>query len=195
VAEVSAIERELRRLEAELKRLEAEYNMYFAGRLPRPPWESRSRVEAIVKQLDRTYIQNTGERFRFQTLQSRYAAFVELWDRGLRAREEGRPGVFGAPPKKDESKAPARPDDQIVHVASFRDPMREVDKLHDLYDSLVEARRSIGEDSVPFHKFAELVKKQVGTLRDSGSAEVAFRVAIKDGKVNFTARALKGVKE
>jgi hypothetical protein len=195
VADVSAIERELRRLEAELKRLEAEYNMYFAGRLPRPPWESRSRVDVIVKQLDRTYIQNTGERFRFQTLQSRYAAFVELWDRGLRTREEGRPGVFGAPPKKEEPHGAARPDDQIVHVASFRDPMHEMDKLHDLYDSLVDARRSIGEESVPFHKFAELVKGQVSRLRDAGTAEVAFRVAIKDGKVNFTARGLKGVKD
>ena len=32
-------------------------------------------------------------------------------------------------------------------------------------------------------------------LRDTGSPEVAFRVAVKDGKVNLTARALKGVKE
>ena len=46
---------------------------------------------------------------------------------------------------------------------------------------------------MPFHKFAELVKNQVKKLRETGSPEVAFRVAVKDGKVNFTARALKGV--
>ena len=33
-----------------------------------------------------------------------------------------------------------------------------MDKLHDLYDSLAEARREVGEEPVPFHKFAELVK-------------------------------------
>ncbi len=192
--EPSTIERDLRRLESELKRLEAEYNMYFSGRLPRPPWETRTKVDGIVKQLDRAYIQNFGDRFRFQTMQSRYAAFVELWDRGMRTREEGRPGVFGVAPKT-EPKAPARPEDKIVHVASFHDPMQEMDKLHGLYDSLVDARRAIGEESVPFHKFADLVKGQVGKLREAGSSEVAFRVAIKDGKVNFTARALKGVKE
>ena len=49
----SEFERELQRLEVELKRLEAEYTMFFAGRLPRPPWETRSRVEALVKQYDR----------------------------------------------------------------------------------------------------------------------------------------------
>ena len=47
------IDRELTVLEAELKRLEAEYNMFFAGRLPRPPWETRGRVDAMVKRLDR----------------------------------------------------------------------------------------------------------------------------------------------
>ena len=190
----SSVDRDLTRLEADLKQLEAEYTMFFAGRLPKPPWETRARVEALVKQFDRDHIPNTGDRFRFTTLQSRYAAFIDLWDRALRAREEGRPGPL---PQKRTALEPEkkRPEDRIVHVSSFRDPVREIDKLTDLYESLAEARREIGEDAPPFHKFAELVKNQVKKLRDSGSPEVAFRVAVKDGKVNFTARGLKGVKE
>ena len=186
----SSIDRDLQRLEAELKQLEAEYNMFFAGRLPRPPWETRGRVEALVKHYDRAHIQNTGDRFRFGTLQARFAAFVDLWDRGLRAREEGRPGPFAQKRAAADKKGP---DDRILHVASFQDPVREIDKLADLYDSLSEARREVGQEQVPFHKFAELVKTQVKKLRQDGSPEVAFRVAVKDGKVNFTARALKGV--
>jgi hypothetical protein len=194
VKEPTGIERELKRLEIELRQLEAEYNMFFAGRLPRPPWETRARVEAIVKQLDRTAIQNYGDRFRFLTMQARFAAFVDLWDRGLRAREEGRPGPFrqtraGKEPEKK------RPEDRIVHVASFRDPVHELDKLTALYESLSEARREVGDAQVPFQKFADLVKNQVNKLREAGSTEVAFRVAVKDGKVKFTARALKGVVE
>jgi hypothetical protein len=184
-------ERDLQRLEAALKQLEAEYNMFFSGRLPRPPWETRSRVEAIVKRYDRAHIQNYGDRFRFQNLQSRFATFVDLWDRGLRAREEGRAGPFAQKPKTAPPE-PARAPDRVLHVASFHDPLREMDKLHDLYDSFVEARREIGEDGVPFHKFAELVKTQVKKLKTAGTHEVAFRVAVKSGKVNFTARALKG---
>jgi len=188
----SSIERDLRRLEAELKQLEAEYNMFFSGRLPKPPWETRARVEALVKHYDRVYIQNYGDRFRFHTLQSRFAAFIDLWDRGLRAREEGRPGPFGQQRTKQQ---PKRPEDRILHVSSFRDPLREADKLTELYESLSEARREAGENQVPFHKFAELVKLQVKKLRETGSPEVAFRVAVKDGKVSFTARALKGVND
>jgi hypothetical protein len=194
VPEPTEVERGLKQLEVDLKQLEAEYNMYFSGRLPKPPWETRSRVEALVKKYDRSYIQNYGDRFRFQTLQSRYAAFIDLWDRGLRAREEGRSGPFAHKPRTVEEPKAARPADHILYVAAFQDPMREQDKLHELYDSLSEARREVGEDAVPFHKFAELVKGQVQKLKDAGTPEVAFRVAVKDGKVNFTARALKGVR-
>ena len=187
----SETERDLTRLEADLKRLEAEYNMFFSGRLPKPPWETRSRVEALVKRYDRAFIQNTGDRFRFSTLQSRFAAFIDLWDRGMRAREEGRPGPF--PQKKTEQERPQKgPDDRILRVAAFTDPLQEIEKLKELYESLGEARRAVGEENVPFHKFADLVKGQVSKLRQTESAEVAFRVAVKDGKVSFTARAMKG---
>jgi hypothetical protein len=194
VPEPTDIERDLRRLEAELRRLEAEYNMFFAGRLPRPPWEARSRVETLVKQYDRAYIQNYGDRFRFSTLQSRFASLIDLWDRGMRAREEGRRGPL-AQVRPPRAPAPKKVDDRIVHVASFNDPAREEDKLRGLYDSLVEARRELGEDAIPFQRFADLVQAQVQQLKESGNAEVAFRVAVKDGKVNFTARALKGTEE
>ena len=68
--------------------------MFFSGRLPRPPLETRNRVEAMVKRWDRGHIETAADRFRFQNLQARFQKFVELWDRGLRAREEGRPGPF-----------------------------------------------------------------------------------------------------
>ena len=58
-----------------------------------------------------THIANYGDRFRFSTLQSRFATFVDLWDRGLRAREEGRPGPFAQPrPGREEKPKPAAED-------------------------------------------------------------------------------------
>jgi hypothetical protein len=190
--EPSDIQRDLQALEADLKKLEAEYNMFFSGRAPRPPWETRKRVETLVKRWDRDHIETAGDRFRFQTLQARFQKFVELWDRGLRAREEGRPGPFAQPPPKAPPKKEQQDSNKVLYVTAFKDPMHEMDKLHSLYDTLMEARREVGDDVVPFHRFASLVKDQVTKLRDTGSPEVAFRVAVKDGKVNFTVRGLKG---
>lgn len=187
------INRELTAFEADLKRLEAEYNMYFAGRLPRPPWETRARVEATVKRLDRTSITNYGVRFRFNTLQTRLSRFIDLWDRALRAREEGRPGPFSQVRKPGA--APPEPEpvqDKIYKVETFNDPSAESDKMQKLYESFVEARQQAGQDRVSFDRFANLVTSQVRALKDKGGTEVAFRVAIKDGKVAFTARALRG---
>jgi len=187
--ELTDVQKDLQVLAASLKQLEAEYNMFFAGRLARPPWETRNRVQALVKKWDRGYIQSAADRFQFDTLQRRFQTFVDLWDRGLRSREEGRPGPFAAPPPKPvrEQKPPA----QVLHVTSFNDPMREMDKLHGLYDSLMDARREAGEDVVPFHRFAALVKDQVSKVQSGGAETVTFRVTKAEGKVGFTVRGLK----
>jgi hypothetical protein len=100
VGQTPSIDRQLGRLESELRRLEAEYTMFFSGRLLRPPLETRKRVEALVKQYDRAPIQNYGDQFRFSTLQARFTALTRLWDRGLRANEEGRARPFS---KKTET--------------------------------------------------------------------------------------------
>jgi hypothetical protein len=80
--------REMAQLEAEVKRLEAEYSLFFSGRQRRIPVERRARVDAAIKKHDRTPRQNTAERFRLDSIQARYAALCQLWDRTLREKEK-----------------------------------------------------------------------------------------------------------
>jgi hypothetical protein len=196
VRELTPIQRDLEHLAAELKKLEAEYSMFFAGRLPRPPWETRGRVEAIIKRWDRGYIETAVDRFRFTTLQTRFSKFVDLWDRGLRAREEGRPGPFASrqatesKPKDGKAEAGGLRPTRVT----FTDPTQETDKLQDLYEAVMDARRQVGQEVVPFHRFARLVTDQVKKLRKAGEAEVTFRVDRKGDQIVFTARGAKGEK-
>jgi len=188
----SELDRDLRKLEADLRKLEAEYNMFFAGSLPRPPWETRAHVEQTVKRLERAgAISGTyAERFRLHTLQSRLATFVELWDRGLRAREEGRPGPFA---RRGRDEAGAQPKgDRVVYITVFSDPKDELDRLRDLYERIADVRQELGEAQVPFHKFAGLIREKVNAFKKRGAPEVAFRVTLQDGKITFSARGLKG---
>jgi hypothetical protein len=190
----SEFDRQLRELEAEIKKLEVEYNLFFAGRLPKLPWETRARVEALIKRYDRLQIQNTAERFRFQGMQSRFSAFCELWERTLKAREGTRPGVRGRsaaeppprPPRDLPPEAAAPPSPGPV-VTSLRDPAAESDKVRALYETLREARRQSGETEVPFERFQEVVRAQVSKLGRDGGA-VVFKVSTKDGRVAFTAK-------
>ncbi len=197
----SDFERDMQILEAELRRLEAEYNMFFAGRLPRLPWESRARVETLVRRHDRAPMQNTAERFRFQSLQARFSSFRELWDRTQRAREEGRaerlrPGraAVGAPSSAPSTSAAAATrrerGDAVVAEASVRDLTADADRVRELYEQLSEARRVIGEQPVPFERFEKLVRTQLAKLGADGKT-VAFRVTMKDGKISLTAKPAK----
>lgn len=192
MARGSDIDQDLHKLEADLRKLEAEYNMFFAGQLPRPPWETRAQLEQTVKRLERagTISGTYAERFRLQTLQSRLATFVDLWDRGLRAREEGRPGPFA---RKGRNEAAPQPQgDRLVHVTVFADPAGELDRLRELYERVAEVRQELGEAQVPFHKFAGLIREKINGFKKRGAPEVAFRVTVRDGKITFSARGLKG---
>ncbi|MBE3073171.1 MAG: hypothetical protein IMZ67_09365 [Acidobacteria bacterium] len=192
--ETTEFERDIRLLEAELRRLEVEYNTFFAGQLPRPPWETRGRVDALIRRYDRAHIQSFADRFRFSTLRARYTVFADLWDRGLRAKEEGRPGPFFKPREADRKVADtSRPEDRILHVTTVVDPIKDIRKLEELYERLVEAGREVGQEAFPFHKFVQLVRSQVSRLQREGSREIAFRVALREGHVSFTARGLKGI--
>lgn len=191
----SEFDRDMRELEAEMKRLEAEYNMYFAGRLPRPPWETRARVEAIVKRYDRRALVNTGQRFRFSTLQARFVKFSEMWSRAVRVREEGTPQGAArrtrapAPPPPPPAAAGERgpAGNRVVHVAAFHNPSRQQDDLRELFEQISDARRHTGEHPVSFDRLAEVVQRQVDRLGGE-EAEVVFRVVVESGKVTLTAK-------
>jgi hypothetical protein len=194
VPEPTDLERDLNGLEAALRRLENEYNMYFGGQVPRPPWESRRRVETLLRRFDRAYIQGAVDRFRLSTLQSRFSTFAELWDRAMRAREEGRPGPFSRAgrPAAVAPQAGAPPAERVVGTAVVSDLARDGQAIEALYESLLAARRAVGtEEPFPFDRFAEIVKGQVSRLQQAGSRDVAFRVAVRNGKVAFTARGVK----
>ena len=184
------IDRDLQSLAAEMRGLEAEYNMFFSGRLPRPPWETRNRVEAIIKYWTGTIIETSVARFRFGSLRARFTSFRDLWDRGQRALKEGRPGPFA---NAASMAAAARQDEGggVVHEVAFMNPRSEMKKVEDLYQALMSARRETGKEVVPFHRFANFVRDQVKQFQEGGDPEVAFRVAVKDGHVSFTVRGRK----
>ena len=78
-----------------------------------------------------------------------------------------------------------------MHEAAFTNPRSEIGKVEDLYESLMSARREVGQEVVPFHRFANFVRDQVKEFQEGGDPEVAFRVAVKDGRVSFTVRGKK----
>lgn len=203
----SEFEKQMQYLEAEIRRLEAEFNMFFAGRLPRPPWETRAKVAALVKKHDQSFIRNTADRFRFESLQNRHAKFIELWERQMTNRELGRPMRGGrvaeapaaaaaaapgaaatASPTASEPRAPSAPAERVVRFAQTADAQ---DRVKELYEQLAAAKKAAGEQPVAFDRVAALVKAQVDKFAGGGN-QVDFKIALKDGKVSLTVKPVKG---
>ena len=203
----SEFDKQMQYLEAEIRRLEAEFNMFFAGRLPRPPWETRAKVAALVKKHDQSFIQNTADRFRFESLQNRHAKFIELWERQMTNRELGRtmsgarkaaltPAAPAAPaseaPENAAAAAAARAREAAEHVIKFgRTDDTSVGSLRvkELYEQLANAKKQVGEEPVSFERVQALVRAQVDKFGADGN--VAFKIGTKDGKVSLTVKAEK----
>lgn len=203
----SEFETQMQYLEAEIRRLEAEFNMFFAGRLPRPPWETRAKVAALVKRHDQSFIRNTADRFRFESLQNRHAKFIELWERQMTNRELGRPmsgarkaALTPAAPAATVQEAP--PDAAVTAAARSREAAERVVKfgraddtstgssrVKELYEQLAKAKKQVGEEPVAFERVQALVRAQVDKF--GGEGNVAFKIGMKDGKVSLTVKPEK----
>ena len=187
-------DKQMMQLEAEIRRLEAEFHMFFAGRLPRPPWETRARVAALVKKYDNSFIRNTADRFRFESLQNRHSKFLELWERQMTNRELGRPMVGGAraqaPPARSDPKDASEPGTTVVKFGTNSDPDAEGRRVQELFERLAEAKKEVGEAPIALERLQALVKAQVEKFGADGS-QVAFRIETKDGKVSLTVKPEK----
>ena len=188
MAEQSDLERDLRQLEANLRKLETEYNMYFAGTLPRPPMETRARVEKLFRRYDRAYIQSYADRFRLTTLQARFSTFADLWDRGPRAREEGRPGPVLTAAARRRAAAPPRrrrPRPRTACCAWRPWPTPPASVRRSWRSTIRWSRRAARPGTRSRSRSTaspRWSRRRWRKLREAGSGEVAFRVAVKDGQ-------------
>ena len=191
---------DLDQLATSIRQLQARWDMYFSGVEKRPPHEAHARVEKVIREYDRSVIRNNADRFRLQGLVSRFNTLNELWQKRLRAREEGRAfGLHGrhaavapAPPPRPEPEAPPRPGGS---GGEFRvgDAERDGAAVRALYDRFVEERQRTGEGAAPaYESFRELIGKQTAKILGAkGARAVDFRLDTKDGKVALKAKVVK----
>lgn len=197
-----AILEDLDVLEKALRQLQIEWEKFFAGTERKPPMDLKGRVEGLIRRYAYAEIRNNTERFRYQTLSSRYNTFSELWTKRLRAMEEGRalgrgprgtmPPPMEMPPGRAAGSAGAAP---AAGIGEFRirSPEQEKEAVRDLFEKYVAARREAGETGVvKFESFEKIISQQASRiLVEKGGQAVDFRLETKDGKVSLKARPVK----
>lgn len=181
------VEQQLTRVEEDIRRLKIEFDIYFNGAAKRPPYDTKLRVESQLKRLGDDRTLNFAQRYQLSSLQTRYASFRELWRRMMQDREEGR-GTAAA------RAALHQPSQFIKTEFSCLDVRHDVETVKGVYDALMEAKRSCGENShdLSFARFHRLVMERTDTLKQqSGENRVVFSVDVDNGHVSFKAKIEK----
>jgi hypothetical protein len=180
---------QLGRLEDDIRRLRIEFDIFFNGAAKRPPYDTKGRVETLLKRLGDDRTLTYAQRFRYNSLCARYNAFRDLWRRTMQGREEGRDPVSAA-----RAGAKLEAETRTVEAVSYVciDAHREVEVVKNLYTSLIEAKRSCGEatEDLSFPKFHRLIASKADGIKGQlGCDRVRFSVAVEDGHVSFKAGA------
>ena len=160
--------------------------------------EVRARLERLIRRYLDEEIRNATDRFRYQGLVARYNVFNEMWNKRLRALEEGRlPGVpvrgpAGSSPAivlQQQPEAPPSAQLREVRIGSTKD----TGAVRTLYQRFVEERGRAGEaGTLTYQAFEQQVAKQTAKLRSNSEVKaVDYRVDTKGGKVTLKARAVK----
>jgi len=181
-------EEQLVRLEDDIRRLKVEFDIYFNGAARRPPYDTKNRVETIIKRLGDDRSLSYAQRYHFNSLASRYNAFRDLWRRTLQGREEGRDPAAAA--RAAASQGTGEPFNPLTFVST--DIRRDIVTVKDLYKALVQAKRSCGESTVGFSlpRFHQLIASKADNLKERlGCERVRFSVDVEGGHVSFKAKA------
>jgi len=181
-------EEQLVRLEENIRRLKVEFDIYFNGAAKRPPYDTKNRVETIIKRLGDDRTLSYAQRYHFNSLASRYIAFRDLWRRTIQGREEGRDPAAAA--RSLAVQGLGEPFSPSTFVSA--DIRRDIATVKDLYKALVQAKRTCGETTIGFSlpRFHQLIASRADSLKEKlGCERVLFSVNVEEGHVSFKAKA------
>ncbi len=185
---------DLQALEKAIAALNAEYDAFLYGSAGKPPLDSRRKMEQMIRRLGAAEPDSAADRYRFATLQGRYNALCERWDRLLTEKEAGRrPGLHGGFARADSRQTDASSGDAKLNADASASVRRKgaVDRDAELFGRYIAARRSRGEDvrGYDLTRFKESLQKEREKLKERfGGVEVEFDVAERDGRIKLVAR-------
>jgi len=198
------VDEELSLLEDSIRRLKIEYDVYFGGGSKKPPADTEWRVTSLLKKYSDGHRMNFSQRFRYNSLQQKFALYNGLWQQKMKIKEEGyrRPqdailGIAGM--RIDEGKAAAealvakKPVDEPPK--SFRTTCSDVGADHvnveRLFNAMMAAKSKAGENAnASFDSFKAFVSKKTEQIRkEYGCHSVEYSVEMENGQVRLKAKA------
>jgi hypothetical protein len=198
------VDEELSLLEDSIRRLKIEYDVFFGGGAKKPPADLEWRVNSILKKYSDGNKMNFAQRFRYNTLQQKYALYNGLWQQKLKIKEEGyrRPqdavlGIAGMriDQEHEAAEALARKKAEQHQFEGFKthfsDVNSENENVQRLFNAMMAAKKKAGENTnASVDSFKAFVQKKTEQIRkDYGCHAVEYSVEMENGQVKLKAKA------
>jgi hypothetical protein len=163
----------LQLLESEIEELKKKYDLFFQGILRVEPMKERNLLEQQIRRIGQRSIPITTDKFKFETLRSRFYSYNTMWARVITMIEEGRMHRDSRGKVSFDSSGPI-----------------DEDNLNKTFLDYLNAKKELEEeyDRVEFSSFKEkLLDKAHEIQKKSGCQKVEFQVVIEDGKTKLKA--------
>lgn len=192
-ADAKTIEIELDRIERAITILKRDYEIFFAGGTRQPPNDQRDKLDKAIKKLGTDPTMNYALRFRYTSLVSRFNTYMDLWNKQLRAKEEGR-AVLHTLSGKHRTLDMTGPVHKPPEPARPPEPPKPKDSVQQIYQEYVQRRKDLGEGApnMTAEGFAQVIAKQKqAIIQKMQCKDVEFYVAVEEGHTKLKARPLK----
>ena len=193
-----------------MRRLKVEYDIFFGGGSKKPPADIEWKVKNLLRKMSDGSRMSYGQRFRFSTLQQRYALYNTQWQQKLQIKEEGyrRPqdailSIQGVREEKEHEShhhhaygvghpaGGADGSNSSPHFTLHSVDQSEREQVERLYNILVAAKNKAGEKVTgSFDSFSTFVQKKTEQIRKQYRCdEVEYSVELANGHVKLKAKA------
>jgi hypothetical protein len=181
-------------IEQRMNMMKLAYEKYFAGTDPIEPLKDRETLKRDMRDIDRTPMNSTREKYRWRSVKARLSSLENYWQRNLVMIERGtHPKMkFRADAKQrangnsPENSAAARLEAQ--RQVRAREEAKE-GQMREVFNDYMKARKQCGQGTeMNYRQVRAALSNQARTIQNKESCkDVKFKVKVKGGKASITA--------
>lgn len=183
-----SIDAQLVRLEEDIRKLKIEFDVFFNGGVKRAPYDTKNRVETVIKRLGDERSLTFAQRYLYNSLVARYTSFRELWRRTMQGREEGAGRNAAA-----AMRAMQQPNNESnLKRIVCQDVERDTETTKRIYEELIQAKLKCNKsvDELSFPSFQKQLAAQIAKFKQNNDCrKIAFEIGVENDQVIFKARA------
>jgi len=175
--------------------LKLEYEKYFAGTENIEPLKARESLKRDMRELDRTPMSATREKYRWRSVKARMSSLENYWQRNLVMIERGtHPKMKFRADNNARNRNTANPGADATARLEAQRAIRAKNEVEEagmrtVFNNYVKARKECGQGSeMSYQQVRTALRNQARSIqRKEACSDVQFKVKVKGGKASITA--------